>query len=210
MRFIRSSRSTKDAAQPPRYTSREVTAIVAVGVLIAALVPVGVQAAGSLVTLVDPSSNLPAKVDTGNKLRVGDGSGALTVDGTLRVRDASGALTVDQPAAGILATGDCDLNSDGEASSGTVANSREITGILLSAENDNQYPQARLMVTAPSATEPLMGLLTYSGTDGNGQQIQYVPFDPPLRSGALGSWSFSCGGPTIGLAGAGRWAVFGR
>src|SRR6266542_4193978 len=46
----------------------------------ALLLPVGARATGQLVTLVDPSTSSKARVDAG-KLRVGDGSGALSVDG---------------------------------------------------------------------------------------------------------------------------------
>jgi len=60
---------------------------IAVGVVIALIaVPVGVRAAGNLVTIVDPSATTAAggaKV-AGGKLEVGDGSGALTVDGSVR------------------------------------------------------------------------------------------------------------------------------
>src|SRR5689334_15477603 len=50
-----------------------------------ALYPVAAHAAGSLVTIVDSSTNNPAKVVSG-KLEVGDGTGNLTVDGTLAAR----------------------------------------------------------------------------------------------------------------------------
>jgi hypothetical protein len=72
------------------------TALILVGIgLLVALFPMSVTAAGQLMTIVDPSTNLGAKVDPGNKLRIGDGSGPLSVDGTVRVGDGTGPLSVD-------------------------------------------------------------------------------------------------------------------
>ncbi len=51
-------------------------------VLTAALVPVTASASGQLVTLVDSDTNAKAQVENG-RLRVGDGDGPLTVNGTL-------------------------------------------------------------------------------------------------------------------------------
>lgn len=60
-------------------------ALVAVGALLA---PAGVQAAANLVTIEDSNSNSKAQVD-GGKLRVGDGAGTLTVDGTVGAVDGN-------------------------------------------------------------------------------------------------------------------------
>ena len=57
------------------------------------LLPVGVQAAGQLVTLVDDNTSTQAQVITGGKLRVGDGSGGITVDGTVNGRETFGGRT---------------------------------------------------------------------------------------------------------------------
>jgi hypothetical protein len=47
------------------------TALILVGIgLLVALFPMSVTAAGQLMTIVDPSTNLGAKVDPGNKLRI--------------------------------------------------------------------------------------------------------------------------------------------
>jgi hypothetical protein len=55
--------------------------ILVVGIVLA---PIGVQAAGQLASIVDSDSDTDiAQVDAG-KLRVGDGSGNLTVDGTVQ------------------------------------------------------------------------------------------------------------------------------
>ena len=55
----------------------------------ALLLPVGARATGQLVTLVDPSTSSKARVDAG-KLRVGDGSGPLSVDGRVGSYPAPG------------------------------------------------------------------------------------------------------------------------
>ena len=56
---------------------------VMVGVVFAvALVPVAASASGQLVTLVDQDTASKAQVDAG-RLRIGDGAGALTIDGRL-------------------------------------------------------------------------------------------------------------------------------
>jgi hypothetical protein len=101
----------------PRFSGKQIVALVAIvaGALVLAPVAVGaatgsfvnitdpvtsshkarVGAAGGLwSTLIDPTTKSAAKVTSG-KLQVGDGSGALTVDGTVRAGDGSGPLTVD-------------------------------------------------------------------------------------------------------------------
>lgn len=52
-----------------------------------ALMPVAVNAAGTLMTIVDDNTNSTAQVD-GGALRVGDGSGRMTVDGIVHTRDS--------------------------------------------------------------------------------------------------------------------------
>jgi hypothetical protein len=74
-----------------RLTSRELVAIVAVAVLVASLAPRAVEAATSLMTISDVSNGQTARVDAG-KLRVGDGTGPLTVDGTVYSRPLNAAL----------------------------------------------------------------------------------------------------------------------
>jgi hypothetical protein len=70
-----------------RFTGRQITAMVIAICAAVVLVPVGAMAAtGSLVNITDPvARSHKARVDTAGRLKVGDGSGALTVDGTVRV-----------------------------------------------------------------------------------------------------------------------------
>lgn len=71
--------------------SRETMAAVALLVLALLVVPVGANAAGTLMTIIDPNATTAsggARVDAG-KLRIGDGAGNVSVD------DGNGSLTVD-------------------------------------------------------------------------------------------------------------------
>ena len=65
-----------------RETTRTIMTAVTVATVMALLMPVGAQAAGQLMTIVDANSDAKAQVDSG-KLRVGDGNGAMTVNGTV-------------------------------------------------------------------------------------------------------------------------------
>ena len=70
-----------------RETTRTILTAVTVATVMALLLPVGAQAAGQLMTIVDADSQAKAQVE-GGKLRVGDGNGALTVNGALAARPA--------------------------------------------------------------------------------------------------------------------------
>ena len=76
------SRSSAPMAWEP-VPFRHVVLFAAAMIIAVVLVPVGVRAAGQLVSIVDSDSDTDqARVDAG-KLRVGDGSGNLTVDGSV-------------------------------------------------------------------------------------------------------------------------------
>ena len=70
-----------------RETTRTILAAVSVAAVMALLLPVGAHAAGQLMTIVDADSSAKAQVEAG-KLRVGDGDGAMTVDGAVGARPA--------------------------------------------------------------------------------------------------------------------------
>lgn len=77
------------------FSPRDIVIVVVSVCAAMILTPVGVMAAASqLVTLKDPTTTSKARVDAG-KVRVGDGSGAVTVDGTVKVTDGAGTLGVD-------------------------------------------------------------------------------------------------------------------
>jgi hypothetical protein len=66
------------------FSFRQLVSLLAILVLGVVLLPTGVQAVGQLMSIVDEDSDADlAQVDAGS-LRVGDGSGALTVDGTVQ------------------------------------------------------------------------------------------------------------------------------
>ena len=82
-------------AAPTRVVIRNAIVIwvtVALSAATIALIPVGAQAAGQLMTIVDADSSAKAHVE-GGKLRVGDGSGAMTVNGALTARDTFAGRT---------------------------------------------------------------------------------------------------------------------
>lgn len=84
--------------QQRRLTGNHIVAIVGALCAAAVLVPAGAIAAGSFVTMVDATTGSRARVDSG-KVRVGDGNGALTVDGTVKTADVN-AMVYRSPAGG--------------------------------------------------------------------------------------------------------------
>jgi hypothetical protein len=62
---------------------RQFVLLLAAVVLGAVVAPVGAHAAGQLVSIVDSQSDTDMALVDAGRLRVGDGSGALTVDGTV-------------------------------------------------------------------------------------------------------------------------------
>jgi hypothetical protein len=80
-----------------RETLKICAIVTGTALLVTLAIPAAVDAAGTLVTLVDSDGPSQAQVD-GGKLRVGDGGAKLSVDdgnGSLTVDDGAGALTVD-------------------------------------------------------------------------------------------------------------------
>jgi hypothetical protein len=79
-----------------RITGRQVTAMVIAICLAVVLVPVGAMAAtGSLVNITDPVAKThKARVDSAGRLKIGDGSGALTVDGAVLTYPSTRAFSV--------------------------------------------------------------------------------------------------------------------
>jgi hypothetical protein len=75
-----------------RFTGRQLTVIVASVAAAAVLMPTAVYAAATIVQLSDPYSGSKARVFSG-KVAVGDGSGALTVDGAVSPKLAYGAFS---------------------------------------------------------------------------------------------------------------------
>ena len=108
-----------------RESTRTILTAATVAAVIVLLLPVGAQAAGQLMTIVDPTSGAKAQVD-GGKLRVGDGSGAMTVNGQVAARPAL-------PASPFSISGDTTTSSEFvNLGSGRIA----ITDVVLSQSDD--------------------------------------------------------------------------
>ena len=116
-----------------RETTRTILTAVSVAAVMALLLPVGAHAAGQLMTIVDADSQAKAQVEDG-RLRVGDGRGAMTVDGAVAARPA---LPVD-PFSVTGVTSSQDLRSLGV---GRIA----ITDLVLSHSNTDNVPTGVLV-----------------------------------------------------------------
>ena len=91
VRIIRGRRHPRPATAPEALlvpqvgiTGRQLAAVVVALSFAFVLYPAGAHAAGTLMTIVDPTTTSKAKVDTTGALKVGDGTGPLTVDGGVR------------------------------------------------------------------------------------------------------------------------------
>ena len=109
-----------------RETTRTILTAVTVATVMALLLPVGAQAAGQLMTIVDADTNARAQVEDG-RLRVGDGNGAMTVNGAVAARPAPPAEPFSVVGTGFDTSGRFSLGS------GTVA----ITDLVFTQRNDN-------------------------------------------------------------------------
>ena len=109
-----------------RESTRTILTAATVATVIVLLLPVGAQAAGQLMTIVDADSATKAHVD-GGKLRVGDGNGAMTVNGQVAARPAL-------PASPFSISGDTTTGSEFvNLGRGRIA----ITDVVLSQGNDS-------------------------------------------------------------------------
>lgn len=137
------------------------------------LAPVGVMAAtGSLVNITDPyNSRARARVDSG-KVRVGDGNGALTVDGTVKTSDAS-VLLYQAPA-----TYDCTASSAG-TSLGTFDVSR-YRALRLSVESSVNN-QTIIAAYARAGTQVITKAPLINWTVPANQAAHYVLHDLPTK-----------------------------
>ena len=95
-----------------KITGKQLTVMVVAVCAAAVLTPTAVYAVtGSAVNITDPVTATSKARVISSRLAVGDGSGALTVDGTVHVNDGSGPLTVDgtvstEPATSFTVTGE--------------------------------------------------------------------------------------------------------
>ncbi len=160
-----------------RFSGAQITTmVVAVSLAVIAL-PVGVMAtAGTLVNIADPTASYKARVSSTGALRVGDGSGAITVDGTVMARPAIPANRFSVSA----------QNSGGVFSvklgSGTVA----LTDIVLSHENSDHSRlnlSVSLYTDGGGGTCASVGTLLKSALTGiyiPAAQVTSVHFNSPI------------------------------
>jgi hypothetical protein len=211
-----------------QFSGRRIAAFFAAAVLASVLVPVGVEAAGpTLVKLVDGDGSSKVQVD-GGRVRVGDGAGPLSVDGTVDVDGSvqvDGSVNVAEPVTvngdvglsgnatvkpgQLLTSGRCGNGSPAETETtlpvGTVVTSMFVTGV------SGQYPNSRLDVF-PGATDtiPLMSLKVYFGASGEGTHNAIYSSASGFKITGGAPWTFRCG-HTISGSGTngGLYSVFG-
>ncbi|HEX8002336.1 MAG TPA: hypothetical protein VF519_06540 [Mycobacteriales bacterium] len=181
----------------PRLSGRHIVTIVVAVCAAVVLAPVGVMAAtGTLVNITDPvnsanrarvtsagsmysslidqSTRSVANVDSG-KLRVGDGSGALSVDGTVSSRSLdTNALVYKSP------TGGLNCGADG-------------SGLLIGTYDLSRYSRLRIAVKSGVNNQTIIQFRAKAGTetilqpwlDWTVPAAQYghnVFYDPPTSS----------------------------
>jgi hypothetical protein len=200
-----------------------------IGAVVAVLAPVTVVAATGMIKIQDGNGDSKAQVDAGS-LRVGDGSGAMTVNGTGPdgrvpvsgnvgvsgqvglsgpVGVAGDVNTVGKPTS-ILAQGDCD-NSDAYTDSGVLHNGETVVGIVLSDEQGGSQINT-LTVSAGSVVGNQRGAHLFTLSDGQGFASGYAQFGKQLDFGPgirlTENWSIHCNGQT-GNQGNGLWIAYG-
>lgn len=178
----------------PRLTGRHIVTIVASICAAVVLAPVGVMAAtGQLVNIadpvtgsnqarvnsggglhvsqVDPSTRSVGRVD-GGKVRVGDGSGNLTVDGAVLARDMDANRVVYKSPAGGL---DCGANAAG-VTIGTLDLSR-YSRLRFAVKSGSGY-QTIIQFRARAGSETILSPV-FDWTVPAGQYAHTIFYDPP-------------------------------
>ena len=215
--------------------SRRALTLLGFGAVVAILAPVTVIAATSITKIQDGSgSKSKAQVDAG-ALRVGDGAGAMTVNGTgnngnvpvqgnvgvpggvnvnggsVGVSSVAGDVsTVGKPTS-ILAQGDCDTSEDSYGDSATIATGKTVVGIYLSDEHGGSQINT-LTVKAPSSAANGAStsdeLFTLMDGQSSGTEFgEHVNFGPGVK--LTENWSVSCTGQVGATQGNGAWIVYG-
>ena len=159
-----------------------------VGVL---LLPQGVDAAApALMRLVDGDGSSNAQVD-GGKVRVGDGDGAMTVNGTVSVKQP--VTTTLKPGV-LLASGYCGPATN-QTTTNTLPVGSVVTSIVLTGSID-QYPQSRLDIFPGASTaDPktaLMSLKAYVGQDFGGPMNALYTSDTGFKVTGTEAWTVVC------------------
>jgi hypothetical protein len=218
--------------------SRRALTLLGLGAIIAVLAPVGVVAATNAVKIQDGNGSSKAQVDAGS-LRVGDGEGAMTVNGTgnngnvpvqgnvgvpggvnvnggsVGVSGVSGDVSTVAKPTTILAQGDCDSSSvDSYTDSGTIPAGKTVVGMLLSDDNGGSQMNT-LIVTAPSSNNgpSTVNHRLFELTDAQNFAGGYAQFGSRADFGPgiklSEQWSINCTGQPGSSQGNGLWIVWG-
>jgi hypothetical protein len=195
--------------------SRKALAFLGLGAIIAILAPVSVIAATGMVKIQDGNGNSKAQVD-GGRLRVGDGSGAITVNGTGNngqvpvtgnVGVSGDVSTVGSPTS-ILAQGDCDTSEDSYPDTGTIPTGTTVVGIVLSDEAGGSQIdtlQVKSQSSQGNLTDELFTLM-----DGQSQGAEFgehLNFGPGIK--LTEAWNINCTGQVGASQGNATWIVYG-
>ena len=193
-------------------STRRALALVAALIVAVLLLPQGVEAAApALMRLVDGDGSSNAQVDNGS-IRVGDGEGALTVNGTVGVKQPvriNGQTTL-RPGE-LLASGYCGPPTETQITTDTLPVGSVVTSIVTTGP-PHQFAGSRLDVFPGTTTSDpktaLMSLKTNSG-DGGPQNAIY---DSAVGFKVTGSepWTVLCAGVHTGAGTNGAvYSVFG-
>ena len=209
--------------------SRRALTLLGLGAIVAVLAPVSVIAATSVIKIQDGNGGSKAQVD-GGRLRVGDGSGAITVDGTGAngrvpvagnvgvsgdvgltgpVGISGDVSTVGKPTT-ILAQGDCDTGEDAYGDSATIPVGTTVVGILLSDESGGSQINTLLVKSQSSQGNLQDELFTLMDGQVGPNYAQYgnqADFGPGIK--LTEAWNVSCTGQVGASQGNGVWIVYG-
>jgi hypothetical protein len=184
-----------------KITGRQLTVMVVAVCAAAVLTPTAVYAVtGNAVNVTDPyNASQKARV-SGGKLTVGDGVGALTVDGTVRVGDGSGALTVDgttvsaDPSTAWSVYADIanngtdilllkDLAANAGATIGSITLSNTAASVV-KVQLMARHPNSANVCTGPGVVQDYYQLYAVPAND-----TRTIAFSPRLRVPKLGAES---------------------
>lgn len=159
---------------------KSITIIVAAAVFgIAMPIGAGATLIGSNIFIADPTSNNRAKVDAGGALKVGDGAGPLTVDGSLAVNGnvgVSGLVNTQSAPAQPYSNGCVSIYSSADTAFVScsfqvpVGKHFKVDTLTVSAAlpKDQSPVKAYVWITTGGTAQPYYIPLTPTGTSDNG------------------------------------------
>jgi hypothetical protein len=159
-----------------RLQPRHIVTIVVALCAAAVLAPVGVMAAaGTLVTITDPVTGSQAKVDTG-KVRVGDGSGNLTVDGAVSARDLDPNKVIYKSP-----TGGLNCGASGSGIQVATLDLSRYSRVRFAVRSGAGY-QTIIQLRARAGSEVILTQPIFNWTVPAGETGHNVFYDPPTQA----------------------------